>query len=252
MTSDFTPIIRPCESISDFQQCLDLQRETWEFSDLDVTPLRIYIISSRAGGPTYGAFDRDGKLVAFAHMYAMWEGLQRSFYSHMLAVRSEVRDQGIGRLLKLEQRKIALEQGIPRIVWTFDPLQSRNAYFNLEKLGAVTNTYEVNFYGHSSSSLHRGLDTDRLFVEWWVASRRAECRIAGVRPRMKIARRIEIPEDIGAVKARSMDEAIEWQQKVRGEFLDAFQNGLHCVGLERAPKKQRSCYLLSEDWQDED
>lgn len=69
---------------------------------------------------------------------------------------------------------------------------------------------------------------------------------------MKIARRIEIPEDIGAVKARSMDEAIEWQQKVRGEFLDAFQNGLHCVGLERAPKKQRSCYLLSEDWQDED
>lgn len=252
LTSDSGFIIRPCDSVEDFQQCLDLQRETWQFSELDITPLRIYIISSRAGGPTYGAFDRTGRLVAFSHMYAMWEGLRRSFYSHMLAVRPEMRDHGFGRLLKLEQRKIALGLGIPRIVWTFDPLQSRNAFFNLEKLGAITNRYEVNYYGQSSSLLHRGLDTDRLFVEWWVASRRVERRTAGIRPPLKVAGRIEIPEDIGAVKARSMEEAIEWQQKIRKQFLDAFRNGLHCAGLERAPEQKRSYYLLVEDWQDED
>lgn len=252
MTSFHDFEIRPCDSVEDYKQCLDLQRETWQFSELDVTPLRIYIISSRAGGPTYGAFDEGGKLQAFSHMYAMLDGVKRSFYSHMLAVRPGLRDQGIGRLLKLEQRRVALEQGIPRIVWTFDPLQSRNAYFNLEKLGAVTNTYEVNYYGESSSSLHRGLDTDRLFVEWWVASRRVERRVSGIRPALRVARRIEIPEDIGEVKSRDINEAIEWQQSIRSQFLDAFQNGLHCVGLERCPEKRRSNYLLAEDWQDED
>jgi predicted GNAT superfamily acetyltransferase len=100
----------------------------------------------------------------------------------MTAVSRSLQGSGIGFELKLAQRNEALRQGIPEIAWTFDPLQARNAHFNLRKLGVVAGHYEDNFYGVSSSGLHNGLPTDRLRVSWVLSSERVEDRVSHAGP----------------------------------------------------------------------
>ncbi|HEY8459983.1 MAG TPA: GNAT family N-acetyltransferase, partial [Blastocatellia bacterium] len=166
--------IRKCETIEEFEACVEMQREVWQFADLDVTPLRSYVVASNSGGFTLGAFAPSnkpmGKLLGFAHAIAAFdEKLRPYYYSQMLAVEPSLQNAGIGVKLKWGQRDHALKTGVPLIAWTFDPLQSRNAHLNIVKLGGVVRRYCVNYYGGGSSSvLHQGLDTDRLFVEWWV------------------------------------------------------------------------------------
>ena len=167
--------IRDCASFEDYSACVDMQREVWQFSDLDITPPRSLVITKNSGGFTLGAFaDEDGKMLGFAHALAAFDDrLQPYYYSHMLAVKPELQNSGIGMKLKFAQRQRALQLNVPLMVWTFDPLQSRNAYLNIVKLGGVVRKYKVNYYGHhSTSALHRGLDTDRLLIEWWVNSPR--------------------------------------------------------------------------------
>src|SRR5690349_3433652 len=131
-------IIRECVTFEEFTACLNLQREVWQFVDLDITPMRSFIITRHSGGMTYGAFDRTGRLVGFAHaLAAIDEGLKPYYYSHMLAVEPSLQSAGSGAKLKLAQRDHALSTGIPFIKWTFDTLQSRNAHLNINKLGGV-------------------------------------------------------------------------------------------------------------------
>ena len=97
----------------------------------------------------------------------------------MLGVLPEYRDAGVGRMLKLEQREDALARGIELIEWTFDPLEIKNAYFNMERLGAIVRRYVRNQYGTTTSHLHGGLPTDRCIAEWWIASRRVKAILDG-------------------------------------------------------------------------
>lgn len=247
--------IRICESFEDFAACIEMQREVWSFADSDITPLRALIITRNSGGFTLGAFDKEtGKMLGFAHaLPAFDEKLVPYFYSHMLAVKPELQNSGIGMKLKFAQRRYALQHGIRLMVWTFDPLQSRNAYLNIVKLGAVIRRYKINYYGnYSSSALHRGLDTDRLLVEWWLDSPRVKV-VAGedfessnILPPQAF---VEVPFDIENIKSQNLDEARKWQQKLRTAFQQNFAAGLYCAGFERGERDKPSRYLFFEDRQ---
>src|SRR5215470_13336963 len=181
--------IRQCVTLEEFEACVQMQRGVWGYSDIDVTPLRLYVIARYSGGFTLGAFDPSNKLLGMAHALAAFdEKLRPYYYSQMLAVEPRLQNAGIGVRLKLAQRDHALKTGVPLIKWTFDPLQSRNAHLNIVKLGGVVRWHRINFYGDKSSSVfHRDLDTDRLFIEWWVRSPRVAEALEGVR-------RVEKPE----------------------------------------------------------
>jgi predicted GNAT superfamily acetyltransferase len=241
--------IRECAALEDFAACLEMQREVWQFSDLDITPLRSFVITRRGGGFTFGAFAPDGRLLGFAHALPAFDAQRRPYYySQMLAVDPRLRDAGIGLKLKLAQRAYAQERGLPLITWTFDPLQSRNAHLNLVKLGGVVRTYFVNYYGQTSSSeLHRGLDTDRLFVEWWVGSTHVAEALAGRRRADAPVAVVEVPPDIQEIKARDLAEARRWQLEIRAAFERHLAAGLYCAGFERGRDGGNSRYLFFKD-----
>lgn len=155
--------------------------------------------------------------------------------------------------MKLAQREHALRTGIDLITWTFDPLQSRNAYLNIVKLGCVIRHYLVNYYGQVSSSvLHRGLETDRLFPEWWVGSARVGEALAGRRTVSAPQAVVEIPRNIDELKARDMDEARAWQLKVRESFMRCISEGLYAAGFEADPGGGNSRYLFYRDEHEEE
>jgi predicted GNAT superfamily acetyltransferase len=191
-------------------------------------------------------------MLGMAHALAAFdEKLRPYYYSQMLAVEPRLQNTGIGVRLKLAQRDHAFKTGVPLMRWTFDPLQSRNAYLNIVKLGGVVRRYRANLYGTNSSSVfHRGLDTDRLFIEWWVRSSRVADALEGVRRADKPEAVVEVPRDIGAIKKRDMDEARRWQSHIREGFQKYLNEGLYCAGFEADPKTD-SRYLFFRDHQQE-
>lgn len=224
--------IRDCTALEDFQQCLAVQRMVWGFEDQDLIPVRFFVVARKIEGQVLGAFDSAGKMVGFTLAVPGLHGSLVYLHSHMAAVLSEFRGKGLGRRLKLEQRRKALERGIKLIEWTFDPLETGNAHFNLNRLGAIVRRYVVNQYGISSSPLHRGLPTDRLIAEWWLDSPRATAIANG-----QTAPEIPVTRKISVVTGMSMPEV---QLKLRGEFQAAFGEGLSAIAFE---DKTRS-YLL--------
>jgi len=156
----------------------------------------------------------------------------------MLAVKEPLRNTGLGREMKLFQRELAVSEGYDLIEWTFDPLEIKNAYFNLEKLGAVARKYVVNQYGLTSSPLQGGLPSDRLVAEWWLRSPRVEETLrTGKRPEVAVAESVEIPAQIYRWKAQTETRALaaEAQRRAREQFQRLFGEGLTVVGFERAP-----------------
>ena len=151
--------------------CVGLQKEVWNFTDVELVPLRMFVVAEKIGGQVIGAFDQR-QIVGFAFSIPGYRAGHPYLHSHMLAVRTTYRNAGLGRLLKLSQRDEALARGIELMEWTFDPLEIKNAYLNIEKLGAIARRYNVNQYGITSSPLQGGLPTDRLVAEWWLKSQR--------------------------------------------------------------------------------
>lgn len=145
--------------------------------------------------------------------------------------------------MKLEQRQYALAEDVPLIEWTFDPLEIKNAYFNIERLGAIIRRYVHNQYGTTSSHLHGSLPTDRLVPEWWVKSPRVEAICSGLPyERPKVLERVVLPANIGELKHREPEEAREIQQRIAGQFLDFFREDLAVIGFEKS--EESGTYLL--------
>jgi predicted GNAT superfamily acetyltransferase len=171
----------------------------------------------------------------------------------MLAVRKDHRNSGLGRRLKLMQRDDALARGIELIEWTFDPLEIKNAYLNVEKLGAIVRRYNINQYGITSSPLQGGLPSDRLIAEWWLKSNRVETLLAtGKRPQIQSETTIDVPAQIYEWKAatETRGKAQQVQERNREEFLRAFRHGLAVLGYER-DAEHNGKFLLGhwdEDW----
>lgn len=240
--------LRACSGFEELKACVQLQIETWGMDASEVFPRKAFLIAQKIGGQVIGAFDTelagaapDGgpeSLVGFA---LSWPGVktiagqpQPYLHSHMLAVREEYRNRGLGTRLKLEQRREALARGIRSMEWTFDPLEIKNAYLNLHKLGAIACRYEVDFYGVSSSRLQGGLPTDRLVAEWELDSPRVEAALGG-RPEASYAveDRITVPAAIYQWKASEggRELALAVQLENRRKFQQAFSQGLTVVGF---------------------
>lgn len=251
MTAD-SVILRRCRGIDEFRACVALQKEVWNFSDAELVPLRMFVVADKVGGQVMGAFE--GKeMVGFALSVPGTRTGHVYLHSHMLAVRKEHRNGGLGRRLKLLQREEALSRGIELIEWTFDPLEIKNAYLNLEKLGAIARRYNINQYGITSSPLQGGLPSDRLIAEWWLKSKRVETLLAtGKNPAIAIGSSIEVPAQIYDWKAapETRGKAQQVQERNREQFLRAFSHGLAVLGYERDTAGNGK-YLLSrwdENW----
>jgi predicted GNAT superfamily acetyltransferase len=245
-------VIRPVTDVDELRAVEDLQLAVWEMPERDVVPLHHLLAASGAGGGVLGAFTAGGTLVGFCYGFAGVRGGRTLFYSHMAGVLAGYRGRDIGFRLKQAQRETALAQGYERMIWTYDPLQSSNAYFNLHKLGAIAGRYHVNYYGAMRDALNRGTESDRLEVDWWLRDPRVEALMRGESPPPPRGRggdppsgpevRIDVPADITALRRRDPDAAARWRETTRREFLAAFGNGYVAVDVERAG--DRSTYLL--------
>lgn len=227
--------IRKCHTLDELRVCVALQKEVWNFTDAELVPLRLFVVADKIGGQAIGAFD-EGTLVGFALAIPGARAGHAYLHSHMLAVRQEYRNAGLGRLIKLFQREDAIGRGFELIEWTFDPLEIKNAYLNLEKLGAVARRYNVNQYGVTSSPLQGGLPTDRLIAEWWLQSKRVTDLLSRrAKPPFQTLKTISVPAQIYDWKARKETKAHaqDVQDRNRAEFLAAFAEGLSVLGYER-------------------
>jgi predicted GNAT superfamily acetyltransferase len=239
--------VRKCESMEEFHRCVELQRRVWGEADLEVEPATMFVVAAQTGGQTLGAF-AGGRLVGFTLAVAGLRGRVPYLHSHMTGVDNEYRDRGVGRMLKLFQREEALGRGIRLIQWTFDPLELRNAHFNLNRLGVICREYHGNLYGVTTSPLHRGLATDRLVAEWHLDSARVVAAIENlVKDPVEAPAIIELPAELESWQREGSSQAGAVQARVREEFTGWFARGYAAVGLRTAPGKL--AYLLT-PWSD--
>lgn len=266
--------IRECVAIDDLDDCICLQREVFGLPDLEISPRRHLIVSRQSGGWTLGAFVGAGearRLVGFVHTLAGVRAGNEIFgYSHMMAVAADYQNRGVGARLKWSQRARALEEGKRFIKWTWDPMQARNAYFNLNRLGVTVSSYAENFYGtdyavntplgRETTDTGPGIDSDRLFAEWqldsfrvvqlsnWspavvaAAAANGASSASQLQDGLQPSATIDIPTDWTKLCKENPVQAKQEQLRVRREFQDAFAAGLVAAGFERSVEQPR--YLL--------
>jgi predicted GNAT superfamily acetyltransferase len=275
---DATPEIRirDLDTVPDLQKAVLLEKEVWECDDADITPITLAVATRAIGSIWLGAFHGD-ELVGFAFAVPALEEGGVGFHSHTVGVRSSYRSAGVGYQLKLAQRKKALSVGIKKMTWTFDPLRSHNAHFNFCKLGVISDSYRIDFYGPQTSSTLHSNSTDRLWVTWHMNDARVEARLRGKdvraevldalahidpmvrfngdgRPaendlapalsRQRVA--IEIPGDIGSIERDDIGLAREWRRATRKAFAEALKAGFVVKEFCRSVRGQQGpgAYLL--------
>jgi predicted GNAT superfamily acetyltransferase len=237
-------LIRSCHGIQEFEACVRLQREVWKSADLDVVPIPPFVVASETGGQVLGAFFR-GELVGFTMALAGWRNRKPFLHSHMTAVLAAHRDRGVGRGLKLYQRKDALARGINLVEWTFDPLVTKNAYFNFMRLGAFARRYLPNIYGFTTSPLQGSLPTDRLVAEWHLRSPRVLRFLKGnpaKAPFSKKAVRITVPSNMEDLRGSDPARACQIQSDIREQFLKWLSKGYAATAL--MPSDSGMDYIL--------
>lgn len=235
--------IRKLTSTDEIRKAVALQKGIWGFEDLDLLPVRLFVTANKIGGQAFGAYD-GARLVGFClAIPGVKPGGKSYLHSHMLGVAAEYRNAGVGRMLKLEQRTEALGRSLDLMEWTFDPFELKNAYFNIERLGAVVRRYVLNQYGTTSSPLHGGLPTDRCTAEWWLGSPRVNGLLSGTPvPRPAVEERIALPANIAEIRSREPKRAREIQKEMSERFLELFTRGLAVIGFEKSA--DHGAYLL--------
>ena len=253
LTRDGRPVrIRSCAGRDELDACVQLQIDTWGYADGDVIPRRVFVVAQHIGGQVVGAFDvtraenPEGtaeNLIGFAmSLPGVKPGSEPEaqpvpyLHSHMLAVSAAYRNDGIGRQLKLFQRVEAIGRGIGLMEWTFDPLEIKNCFLNIHKLGVIVRSYTPDFYGVSSSRLQGGLPTDRMHAEWYLRSVPVQASIAGTPVhRLDIEETIMIPHQVAEWKSsqQGLHRAQAVQAENRERFQAAFARGLAVVGFRR-------------------
>ena len=238
--------IRTLHTLEEFQRCVDLQKEVWGFDDpYDIVPLPLLVVSERNEGIVLGAFDGT-EMVGFVYSLPGTHKGQKVQWSHMLAVVSSLRNTDIGYRLKIAQYEMAQELKYDVLEWTYDPLESKNAYFNLRKLGCIAREYEINIYGITSSPLHSGTPTDRLIAQWQIPPLKKEMPEFQTVPENQLITRtrfekeallidgvnlslsgeylfMEIPAEMQQLKTVSAEAPLKWRLETR----KAFEHYLH-------------------------
>lgn len=222
--------IRMCSDFAEYQQCVHMQEVVWG-KDL-VVGTSMFVVAHHTGGQVIGAFDGN-RVVGFTMALAGVRQGKPFLHSHMTAVLEEYRDRGVGRRLKLFQRQEALKRGIDLVEWTFDPLELKNAYFNLVRLGAVARRLIPNCYGVTDSPLHAGLPTDRFVAEWWLDSDRVKNILADnpMPPNGPVAR-VSLPSNLGDIKATDREAGARIQSRAREQFEKYFRSGCVATSIE--------------------
>lgn len=226
-------LVRNCTTVEEFHACVALQREIWGEADLEVEPATLFVVAAHTGGQTLGAFDGD-RLIGYTLALPGVRNGTPFLHSHMTGVAAGYRDRGVGRSLKLFQRDEALGRGIRLIEWTFDPLETRNAHFNLNRLGAIARRYLPNLYGITSSPLHRGIPTDRLVAEWQLDSARVLTAISDDEKDAPVAAvptpsLIQLPAEMEGRHITDPASVAATQSRIRIEFSDWFAKGYAAV-----------------------
>jgi len=267
--------LRPVETVEEYRACQEVQRRAWGIAeDGYVVPVATMISVQHAGGLVLGAFDRE-RLVGFSFGFLGRVRGRWVLYSQLTGVDPAVQDKGAGGQLKAAQRQWAREQGLPLVVWSYDPLQAGNANFNLRRLGAVSRTYEVNYFGERTDTLNLGLETDRLLVEWSTEDELRAWQGDGLPPVEVISfeqatdgprcprgaghdvavwegsgpaapLQLEIPADIANLKAQNAELSRVWQLAVRDAFQRSFATGYVAMDFVREPAgpASRAYYVL--------
>ena len=228
--------VRQLFDLEEFREAVALQEAVWGFAERDLVPVRSFVVANKIGGHSFGAYD-DDRMVGFLYGIPAFHGPENTPYIHsqMLGVLPEYRNAGLGRLMKLAQREDALNRKLSLVEWTFDPLEIKNAFFNMERLGAVVRRFSLNFYGATTSHLHGGLPTDRCVAEWWVNSPRANAIVAGEPfARNPVEARISVPNDIADLRTEDPSQARAIQQQVSEQFVENIGKGLAVIGFERS------------------
>ena len=225
-----------------FQEAVELQKTVWGFNDVELLPVRLFVVATKVGGQAFGAYDGNGMVGFLLAIPGLKPGGGSYLHSHMLGVLAEYRNKGVGRMLKLRQREDALERCIDLVEWTFDPLELKNAFFNMERLGAIVRRYVENQYGTTTSPLHGGLPTDRCVAEWWLASPHAEAVLAGHTPARTVEERIEVPAEIDVIRREEPRRAREIQKSLGTRLTSGFDRSLAVIGFERSDRV--GTYLL--------
>ena len=236
--------IRSVHELPDLREAVRLQKVIWGFDDIDLLPVRLFVVATKIGGQTMAAFDGE-KMIGFLLSIP---GLKKDggvyLHSHMMGVAAEYRNAGVGRALKLAQRTDALSNSVKLVEWTFDPLQIKNAFFNIERLGAVVGRYVLNQYGITSSALQSGLPTDRCIAEWHLDSLRVKSILDG-KPyqRPAVVVKIPVPTNVDYILKNQSERGPALQAEISAQFLKHLGNGLVVTGFERGDTE--SSYLLS-------
>ncbi len=226
--------IRELQQRAEFEEAVELQRRIWGFSDLETIPVRFFVVATKIGGQVFGAFDGNQMVAFLLAVPGIKKGGMHYLHSHMLGVLPEYRDLGLGRKLKLLQRDHAISSGIQLIEWTFDPLEPRNAFFNIERLGVIVRRYVENQYGRTTSTLHTGLPTDRFVAEWWLQHERVTRAAAGeANPASLVVERLALPANMEILRRTEPAVAREAQRRLAADCQRAFASGLAIVGVER-------------------
>lgn len=266
---------RKLETNDDMRLVQKLEREVW---GMDIVPTHQTFTAAKNGGILVGAFkgkdvSSDGELVGFCYGFAGFKDGYSYLCSHMMGIHPDYRSMGIGQRLKEEQRQFAKEMGYDLIVWTFDPLESRNTYLNTSKLYGITDTYIVNCYGEMDDGLNRGLPTDRLQIEWWIRSERVEGRwrpdatfdnhfmvgismegnplLNGFIKDLPVGNRgieVPIPTDIQQIKKSEPKLAYEWRMKIRDIYQFLFAKGYTLTGVRKAEGPVQFAQFIPRKW----
>jgi len=255
---DIPPVeIRLVRTQQEYAACEAMSRDVWGAAERNVVPRELLLTMQLNGGLVHGAFRPDGRLVGFCFAFLGRRDGQLRLCSHQLAVVPEYRGAGIGIRLKHAQRGDAIQRGYELVSWTFDPLEARNAYINLHRLGCVARFYDRNHYGDMEDELNRGLPSDRLEAEWWLQQdkpavivddpiillrvgpdggpRRDTVTLTSRRPAL-----IGVPSDFQAIKQQSLELATRWRMESRAAFESALGAGLYAVDFQR-----RGAYVMA-------
>jgi predicted GNAT superfamily acetyltransferase len=213
--------LRHCSTLAEYDECVRLEHLIW--GESIALPSPIFVVARHTGGQVLGAFDGE-RMVGFSLGLVAWRGGKVFLHSHITAVQPEFRDRGVGRRLKLFQRQHALKRGIDLIEWTFDPLELKNAHFNLVRLGAVARRFIPNCYGVTTSPLHAGLPTDRLVAEWWLNSERVKSILADdpLPSRERNSERVSLPGDLAKIRTADRAAAARIQADAGAQFQKRF------------------------------
>ena len=269
--------IRKPRDPNEYRDLMKIQVEIWGMLDpSEITPYHVLLAANDHGGLVLGAYDETGRPVGFIFGFlGLYEG-KLIHYSHMLGVIPDVRFKGLGFQLKLVQREYVRRQGIDLIMWTYDPLQSANAKFNIAKLGVVVRKYYVNYYGYMALELNIGLESDRFKAEWWINSPRVEKRLKGELPSPQLSSLldkgaqfaikteedkygfrvpkeyylnlnddiilVEIPWSINDIRKNDISLAKRWRKTTREIFQTYFKRGYLLVDY--VTEGKRGFYVL--------